>query len=119
MPRTIRRKGFNKRTSASRFAQYNNKFHYLCFDSYRWMIMRGDTLESRLICRQQDADKVAKEVHRDSSYTEERWYRYVSPVPRLFHKQALKKSLRDDSDYEWDESGARKIEKGICIILWE
>ena len=119
MSRTIRRKGFNHRTSADRFAQYNNPFYHLCYDSYGWMIRRGDTVETKLKDRQEWLDEVASEVHRDASYTEERWHRYTMPIPRLFSKQALKKSLREDTDYEWDETAIRKEKKGLCMMLWD
>lgn len=119
MSRTIRRKGFNKRTSARRFSQYNNEFYHLCKDTYRCMIIRGDTTEIRLKNNQDWLDEVASEVHREASYVEERWHRYVTPIPRIMHKMEIKRSLRNDTDYNWDEDAARKYEKGLCYWLWD
>ena len=119
MSRTIRRKGFNKRTSADRFAQYSNPYYHLCGDRNCWMQLRSDTIETRLKENQEWLDEIASEVHRESAYVEERWYRYASPVPRIFNRMEIIRSLRNDVDYNWDEKGARKMEKGLCVMMWD
>ncbi|UKH49506.1 hypothetical protein [Enterobacter phage vB-EclM_KMB17] len=60
-----------------------------------------------------------KKRHRDSFWKTLRWMRYASPIPRVFHKMEIKRSLRNDTDYNWDEKAARKYEKGLCQILWD
>lgn len=119
MSRTIRRKGFNKRTSANRFAQYNNPFYHFTGDLNYWMQLRSGTVEERWTENQKWLDEVASEVHREASYVEERWNRYAMPVPRIFSRMEIIRSLRTDSDYDWDEKGARKVEKGLCIMMWD
>lgn len=117
MSRTIRRKGFNRRTSAKRFEQYNNPYAYMCEDRVRWMYIRGENFHDRLVENQRWLNEIANEVHRESAYVEERWHKYATPVPRLFHKAEIKRSIKYNEDYNWDEKAARKYEKGLCQIL--
>jgi hypothetical protein len=115
MSRTIRRKGWNRRTSALHSAQYNNEFYHIDKNYY----MYSWDIPGKWEQRKKWLDEIANEVHRESSYVEERWYRYAMPIPRNKSKMELTKSLRSGSDYDWDEKAARKYEKGLCVMLWD
>ena len=66
-----------------------------------------------------EAKKLIAKSKRDGFWKTLRWTRYAMPVPRLFHKAEIKRALKYDEEYNWDEAGAGTIEQGICEWLWD
>lgn len=122
MSRTIRRKGWHVTTSCKWHEQKNNSFYYVkknvCDNkALNQAYIERDILEN--MERPLELASMMKERHRDSFWKTLRWTRYASPIPRHFHKVEIKNSLRNDTDYNWNEKAARQYEKGLCQILWD
>lgn len=116
MSRTIRRAGWHVTTSAKWHAQKNNPFAYI--KKYNSPGFVEQEIESNLN-EPQRLSKLMEERHRDSFWKTLRWRKYDMPIPRNMHKMAIKTSLRNDTDYNWDEKAARKYEKGLRRMLWD
>lgn len=123
MSRTIRRKGWHVVTSSKWHDQKNNPFAYIKdYDYERTSLWRNEYIDKQIkenMERPLELASMMKERHRDSFWKTLRWSRYVSPVPRVFHKMEIKNSLRNDTDYNWDEKAARKYEKGVAQMDWD
>ncbi|URQ04183.1 hypothetical protein vBEclMUFV01_215 [Enterobacter phage vB_EclM-UFV01] len=123
MSRTIRRKGWHVTTSSKWHDQKNNPFAYIKdYDYERTSLWRNEYIDKQIkenMERPLELASMMKKRHRDSFWKTLRWMRYASPIPRVFHKMEIKRSLRNDTDYNWDEKAARKYEKGLCQMLWD
>lgn len=122
MSRTIRRKGWHVTISSKWNDQNNNPFAYIRKYTHHTKAQREQYVQYCLEEREtKEAESIerASKRHRDSFWKTLRWRRYASPVPRMYHKMAIKTSLRSDTDYVWDEKAARKDEKGISEWLWD
>ena len=124
MSRTIRRKGWHVVNSNKWTAQNDNIFYYVkTYRGYEWTNAQRLKYVERSIKKNmempEESKRLAAERHRDSFWKTLRWMRYASPIPRNMHKMAIKESLRNDTDYKWDEKAARKYEKGLCQMLWD
>lgn len=123
MSRTIRRKGWHVTTSSKWHDQKNNPFAYIKdYDYERTSLWRNEYIDKQIkenMERPLELASMMKKRHRDSFWKTLRWMRYASPIPRVFHKMEIKHSLRNDTDYNWDEKAARKYEKGLCQMLWD
>lgn len=125
MSRTIRRKGWHVVTSNKWTNQLNNRFAYIQWYKY-WEAPDQERIDKHMKSRieynegaPERNEELASRRHRDTFWKTERWSRYVSPVPRVFHKMEIKNSLRNDTDYNWDEKAARKYEKGVAQMDWD
>lgn len=58
-----------------------------------------------------------KERHRDGFWRSSRWSQYATPIPRVYHKMELIKTLRTEAEYNWDEKATRKYERGLAQWL--
>lgn len=127
MSRTIRRKGWHVTTSTKWKENRNNPFAYIkSYNDYEYdkemhkrLLSSIDKQIAENMESMSELTSLAKERHRDSFWKTLRWMRYASPIPRVYHKMAIKESLRNDSDYNWDEKAARQYEKGLCQMLWD
>ncbi|ULA52617.1 hypothetical protein [Enterobacter phage vB-EclM_KMB20] len=127
MSRTIRRKGWHVTTSSKWHDQKNNEFAYIKRYTEYVKTKKDKEHQQKYVDKQiaQNMERplelasMMKKRHRDSFWKTLRWMRYASPIPRVFHKMEIKRSLRNDTDYNWDEKAARKYEKGLCQILWD
>ena len=123
MSRTIRRKGWHVTTSSKWHAQKNNPFAYIKdYDYERTSLWRNEYIDKQIkenMERPLELASMMKERHRDSFWKTLRWMRYASPISRVFHKMEIKNSLRNDTDYNWDEKAARKYEKGVAQMDWD
>ncbi|BBC78166.1 Hypothetical protein KNT65_gp118 [Escherichia phage EcS1] len=114
MSRTIRRKGWHCTTSSKWNDQNTNIFYHVRKDSYCIKRYIEDNLEMPA-----QAEKLQKERHRDSFWKTLRWSQYSMPIPRNMHKMEIKSSLKNGTDYNWDEIAARKYEKGVAQMMWD
>ncbi|AKU43760.1 hypothetical protein CPT_Merlin114 [Citrobacter phage Merlin] len=127
MSRTIRRKGWHVTTSSKWHNQKNNEFAYIKRYTEYVKTSKDKANQAKYVERYiaenkkepVRLEKLMKERHRDSFWKTLRWSRYASPIPRVFHKMEIKNSLRNDTDYNWDEKAARKCEKGIAQMNWD
>lgn len=122
MSRTIRRKGWHVTTSTKWKENRNNPFAYIKDYDYQTPERRAFSINKQIeenMESMSELTSLAKERHRDSFWKTLRWMRYASPIPRVFHKMTIKESLRNDSDYNWDEKAARKYEKGVSSTMWD
>lgn len=127
MSRTIRRKGWHVVKSSKWNGQNNNEFAYI--KSYNEYVKTQKDKENQQKYvelrisenreRPLEAKKLIAKSKRDGFWKTLRWTRYAMPVPRLFHKAEIKRALKYDEEYNWDEAGARTIEQGICEWLWD
>lgn len=122
MSRTIRRKGWHVTTSSKWHDQKNNPFAYVRKCKHHTKVQSEQYVQACVAENMEEPERLSKlmaERHRDSFWKTLRWKRYVSPIPRVFHKMAIKDSLRSDTDYNWDEASARKFEKGFCSMWYD
>lgn len=116
MSRTIRRKGWHV-VHSSKWNDQNNNIFFGIRGFY------NNTTLDRLVERNKnmpdEAVKLQKEVHRDSFWKTFRWGKYSMPVSRNMHKMEITSSLRNDTDYNWDEVAARKYNKGLASLMWD
>ena len=124
MSRTIRRKGWHVVKSSKWNDQNNNVYfgiHYLP-EPYKSMKNSQEYYDNKMEQNKErplEAKKLIAKSKRDGFWKTLRWTRYAMPVPRLFHKAEIKRALKYDDEYNWDEAGARTIEQGICEWLWD
>lgn len=122
MSRTIRRKGWHVTTSLKWEEQRNNPFAYIRKYKHHTKIQSEQYVQACLdenMERMSELTSLREKRHRDSFWKTLRWKRYSMPIPRVMHKMALKDSLRNDTDYNWDEKAARQYEKGVASMLWD
>lgn len=122
MSRTIRREGWHVTTSAKWHAQKNNPFAYVKKHQSDNKARNEAYIERDIAENMEEPKRLSKlmsERHRDSFWKTLRWRKYASPIPRVFHKMEIKNSLRNDTDYNWDEKAARKYEKGVASMMWD
>lgn len=117
MSRTIRNKGLY----LFEIKQLNNPFRYIEWSWYRKTDVTLAQVKQyvyeqieRNIKFSKEIEQEKKERHRDGFPVTCRWKRYIEKNPRMYHKMAIAKSLKMDSDYTYDEQGDRKARRAMA-----
>lgn len=117
MSRTIRNKG----RYLFEIEQMNNPLRYIKYSWYRTSELSQARIDYYIEKHINDnlkfnekIEQLKKECHRDGFHVTCRWKRYIEKNPRVYHKMAIAKSLKMDSDYQYDEHADRRARRAMA-----